>query len=382
MKAYPDVCVVTNPIGATGVAVEDLLSILTAITTVSLLTAGIRDRSGLSDDCEVVIVSEEDTGHGVIVSAFRYFRNQILMCREILLRDEPVILFFGATSYLLPILFARLLGKSVVLEPRGDVPLSLKLNWEQRLPTPLARLLAGSVSILERIGYWIATDIVTYTPAMADELGLDRFESKLHPNGARYVDTEQFSPQMPFADREQVIGFLGRLDEEKRIRELAAAAKALPDDITFVFAGDGSLRGWLEQELSAEIESGSVAVTGWVDHEEVPEMLSRFRLLVLPSAPTEGLPTVILESLACGTPVLATPVSGVPDVVREGETGMLMNCVASDSIATSIETILKRGDLEEISENGRMLIETGYSFEGAVERYQVILNEIMNDTML
>jgi len=94
--------------------------------------------------------------------------------------------------------------------------------------------------------------------------------------------------------------------------------------VTFRFVGDGGLKSWLEAELAAEIEQGAVETVGWVDHDEVPTELNRFRLLVLPSEPTEGLPTVILESLACGTPVYATPVSGVPDVVRDGETGFLM----------------------------------------------------------
>jgi glycosyltransferase involved in cell wall biosynthesis len=376
MTEYPDVCVVSHPIGAAGIAVEDLLAVLTSITAVSLITAGIDDESGMPDDCEVVIVSEDDTGRGVVVSAVRYLRNQLLMCRQLRRRNEPVVVFFGATSYLLPILFARLLGKTVVLEPRGDVPLSLKLNWERRIPAPLARLLAGVVALLERIGYWVATDIITYTPAMAQELGLDHYEEKLHPNGARFVDTDRFSPAIPFEDRENVVGFIGRLDEEKNIRTLATVAKQLPDNVTFRFVGDGGLKSWLEAELAAEIEQGAVETVGWVDHDEVPTELNRFRLLVLPSEPTEGLPTVILESLACGTPVYATPVSGVPDVVRDGETGFLMGSNREADIRTDIGEILCRDDLDQISATGRELICEEYSFEAAVDRYSVILNQL------
>ena len=376
MSEYPDLCVVTNPIGATGVAVEDLLAILTSITTVSVLTAGIDDRSGMPDDCEVVILSEEDTGHGVVVAAVRYLRNQLRMCRQIRRRDESVVLFFGSTSYLLPILFARLLGKSVILEPRGDIPLSLKLNWQRRIPTPLASLLAGAVGVVEGIGYSAATGIITYTPAMARELGLDRYSEKLYPNGARFVDTDRFSPALPFADREPVVGYLGRLDEEKNIRTLAEVARRLPENVTFRFVGDGGLRSWLDTELSAEIEAESVETVGWVDHDEVATELNRLQLLVLPSEPTEGLPTVVLESLACGTPVYATPVSGVPDVVRDGETGFLMTSQEAELMADDIATILGRDDLDRISAAGRALICEEYSFEAAVDRYRGILDEI------
>jgi glycosyltransferase involved in cell wall biosynthesis len=262
------------------------------------------------------------------------------------------------------------------LEPRGDVPLSLKLNWEQRIPTPLARLLAGGVAPLERLGYEAATGIITYTPAMATELGLDRYADKLYPNGARYVDIDRFGLETPFEDREPVVGFIGRMDEEKNIRTLATVAKQLPDDITFRFVGDGGLRSWLESELADEIQAGSVEMMGWVDHGQVATELNRLKLLVLTSEPTEGLPTTILESLACGTPVYATPVSGVPDVVRDGETGFLMTSNREAAIRTNMLEILDRDDLGRVSANGRELICEEYSFAAAVDRYRTILDRI------
>nr|WP_237076817.1 glycosyltransferase family 4 protein [Natrialba magadii] len=211
---------------------------------------------------------------------------------------------------------------------------------------------------------------------MAEQLGLDPAEPTLHPHGARYVDTERFSPTIPFEERDCVVGFLGRLDEEKGIRNLAAVAQAVPDEITFRFIGDGDLRGWLENELESEIEQGTVEVSGWVDHDEVPAQLNELQLLILPSQPTEGLPTVILESLACGTPVYATPVSGVPDVVKEGKTGYLMRESDPETIASRVSQIQRDEKLATVSENGRTLIEQKFSFEGAVERYRRILESL------
>jgi len=166
---------------------------------------------------------------------------------------------------------------------------------------------------------------------------------------------------------------LGRLDEEKNVRELAAVAKRLPEGVAFTFIGDGDLREWLEAELADEIASGSVEMRGWVDHDDVPAELNRLRLVVLPSEPTEGLPTSILEALACGTPVYATPVSGVPDVVRDGETGFLMDETDPDAILRDLRSILDREDLAEVSRNGRELIEAEYSFAAAKRRYRDIL---------
>ncbi|MFC7028108.1 glycosyltransferase family 4 protein [Halomicroarcula sp. GCM10025324] len=372
--ALPDVCVVTHPLAPAGEnATRSLLDILSAITAVSLVTADLPADSEIRERHELIELTQKGAGESVVVAAVRFLLNQLRMCRVIAERDEEVVLFYGATSYVLPILAARLLGKTVLVEPRGDVPLTLQLNWEQRLPIPVARGLAGLVRALERVGFAAADGVVTYTPAMARQLDLQPEAPDVYPQGARYVRTDEFDVHTPYDERGRVVGFLGRLDEEKGIRELAEVARTLPDDVTFRFIGDGDLRGWLESELAAEIESGTVEMAGWVHHDEVPAELNRLALLVLPSQPTEGLPTTILEALACGTPVYASPVSGVPDVVRDEETGFLIDRRDPAALRVGIEGILARDDLSELSANGRELIETEYSFEAACDRYREIL---------
>ncbi|MFC7141801.1 glycosyltransferase family 4 protein [Halosimplex aquaticum] len=374
MADLPDVCVVTHPLAAAGEnATRSLLDVLSAITGVALVTADLPADSEIRDRHELVELTRKSAGDSVPVAAARFVLNQLRMCRVVAGRDEQVVLFYGATSYLLPILFARAIGKTVLVEPRGDVPLTLRIAWEESLPSPVARALAGLVRGLERAGFAAAHGVVTYTPAMASQLDLDPEASDVYPTGARYVRTDDFDVRTPLEDRERRVGFLGRLDEEKNVRELAAVAHDLPDDVTFTFIGDGGLREWLETELAAEIEDGQVEMRGWVDHDDVPAELDRLRLVILPSEPTEGLPTSILEALACGTPVYATPVSGVPDVVRDGETGFLMDSTDPDDIRRELLAILDREDLPAISENGRTLIEDEYSFEAATRRYRDIL---------
>lgn len=379
-EEIPSVCVVTQPLSAAGERISlNLLDILSAITTVSLMTGAIPADSRIRDEYETIEISTAGTGRNILVAALRFVSNQFRMAKNIWRREEDVILFFGPTSYLLPILVGKLAGKTVVLQPRGDVALTLRLQWAERVPWPIAHLLAGLVQMLERIGFLVADVILTYTPTMADELDLGRYESKLYTSGARFIDTDRFQPTVPFGERDRVVGFLGRIDEEKGIRTLATVAKLLPDDCVFVFAGDGELSEWLATELEEERKEGSVKLSGWVDHEDVPEMLNRFQLLVMPSQPTEGLPTAILEAMACGTPVYATPVAGVPDVVREGETGFLMEDMDDETIVHKIEEILARADLNEISKSARSLVEEQYSFSGAVNRYRAILTKISTD---
>lgn len=370
------VCVVTHPLSSAGEnATRSLLDVLSAITQVSLITADLPGDSSIHRDHRVVEISRAGSGvdRSVFVAAPRFLVNQLRMCHAILGRDEDVILFFGATSYLLPVLLSRAIGKTVVVQPRGDVPLTLRLQWEERYPAYLARVLAYPVYLLERANYWLADAIITYTPSMADQLGITH-SPKLHPNGARYVNTDVFYPRVEFGERDDVIGFVGRLDTEKNVEVLAEVARRTP--YNFLFVGDGAKREWLEDTLSEEIRDGRVEVSGWVDHDDVPRYMSRMKLLLLPSHPTEGLPTTVLEAMACGTPVAANPVSGVPDIVIQDETGFLLTSLDVDYVVEEIEDVFRSGDFEEVSRNCRELIESRYSFDAAVERYREILGSI------
>lgn len=369
------ICVVTQPArGETEkMHAAALADILGAITSVVVLTANLGDDSSLREH-EVVEYARGGAGSGVVVSAIRFAFNQLRICRALLRRDEEIVLFFGATSYVLPVLFARLVGKTVVVEPRGDVPLTLRLRWAERYPVRIARVLAGLVAGLERLSYGAAHAIVTYTPAMADELGLRRYDDKLYTQGARYVDTERFDVTTPFEEREELVGYVGRLDEEKGIPELAEVARHV-ERAGFVFVGDGSYREELEAGLADEIDDGTVELTGWVSYDEVPEQMNRLRLLILRSEPTEGLPTVILEAFACGTPVYANPVAGVPDVVTD-ETGYIMYDESPDEMASRMDRALADGELVGKSRRCRDLVESEYSFDAAVARYRDILSDL------
>ena len=378
-EEYPDICVVTSPIGAADIAVQDLLAILSAITDVSVITANMPEDSPVREKYEVVNITDERSLDNILFASVLFLLNQLKMCREIRRRDEEVILFYGAIAYTLPVVFAKIIGKTVVLEPRANVPLDLRIRWEKSIPSPIARFLAGSVKALETISYRLSDAIITYTPNMADELGLRKYDGKLHDEGVRFMDTDEFRPFVPYKEREDRVGFLGRLEPNKRIEELAEVSRLLPDDMTFAFVGDGGMREWLEEELEEEIQEGNVEVTGWIDHDEVPHELSRLKLIVMPSEPTEGLPTVMLEALACGTPIYATPVSGVPDVVLEGETGFLIDDTEPESMAAEIERIFSEEETSEMSEKARNLAVEKYSFEAAVERYKDILCYIQRD---
>jgi len=114
-----------------------------------------------------------------------------------------------------------------------------------------------------------------------------------------------------------VVGFAGRLSPEKNIPILLACAKSMPN-VSFVFAGDGPQRGVLEQ-MSADLKN--VFFVG--QRTDIEKFYAAFDVLVLPSL-MEGLPLVVLEAMAAGTPVVASDVGALSEVVTDGVSGLLV----------------------------------------------------------
>ena len=124
------------------------------------------------------------------------------------------------------------------------------------------------------------------------------------------------------ADPPEVL-FVGRLAPEKGIRELATAARGL----NLIVAGDGPLRSLVPDAL------------GFVPHAEVERLLARAAVVVLPSH-REGLPMVLLEAMAHGRAVVATPVGGIPSLVDDGVTGLLVPPGNPKALREAIERLL------------------------------------------
>lgn len=106
-----------------------------------------------------------------------------------------------------------------------------------------------------------------------------------------------------------------------------------------VVLGDGPLRDTLERQVTDAKLTSMVKFTGTVNQTQVAQWIKKSDLLCLPSL-NEGTPNVIIEAMACGVPVVASRVGGIPDLIHEGENGMLVTPQDSLALAEAMEAAL------------------------------------------
>ena len=141
-----------------------------------------------------------------------------------------------------------------------------------------------------------------------------------------------------------VVGSVGRLTYQKAPEDFVATIRALsdqaagPPEVTGVWIGGGELAGHVGR-LAAQRLGPRIVLAG--ERADVPALLPAFDVFVLPSR-YEGLPTAVVEAMACGVPVVATAVNAVSDVVVPGETGLLVPPRRPDLMAGAVRYLLDR----------------------------------------
>lgn len=144
------------------------------------------------------------------------------------------------------------------------------------------------------------------------------------------------------AKREPNVLFLGRLEREKGVFDLVEAVATiahLVPGIRLTLCGAGSAKGELEQLAVQKGIGGLVAFPGWVDGEVKADFLRRSGVFVLPSY-AEGMPMAVLEAMAASTPVVATRVGAIADMLENGASGFVVEAGNVTTLGNAILTAL------------------------------------------
>ena len=143
--------------------------------------------------------------------------------------------------------------------------------------------------------------------------------------------------------------------------------------------GDGHLRQSIRRKAEDLGLSSSVIFTG-IRHD-IPELLSIFDVFVLPSL-WEGMPNVILEAMAANKPVVATRVGGIPEVVEDGVTGLLVPPRDPEALAEAIIALLQdRERAKAMGRAGRERVEKYFTVERMVQKTEALYEELIGEKM-
>ena len=168
------------------------------------------------------------------------------------------------------------------------------------------------------------------------------------------VDEERFLPvQDPSPvrarlgiDRESpVVGTVSSLTPHKGQKYLIQAAAKIREKYPatrFLIVGDGPLRRSLEEQALGLSLQSSLIFTG--ARRDIPDLLSLMDIFVLPSSSREGLGIAIIEAMAMEKPTVATDIGGIPEVVQDGETGLLVRPGDSAALAKAIIELIDNPD--------------------------------------
>lgn len=233
-------------------------------------------------------------------------------------------LLFGTWAYpdgFATMLMARKLKKPYVIKVHGtDVNEYIKYKLRRMM---IARTLKNAEKVIS---------VSNALKEKVKDIGVPEEKIVVIPNG---VDTSKFHPMdrlkarqiLGLTTNDKLILFVGNLKPVKGVAYLVEAIHILRSrlDRSFklIIIGDGELRNELEEKVKGLGLKDIVHFKGIRPHDEIPLWMNACDLLCLPSL-NEGMPNVILEASACGTPVVATKVGGIPEILIDGKNGYLV----------------------------------------------------------
>ena len=218
------------------------------------------------------------------------------------------------------------------------------------------------------------------------EMGYTGSHGKVIPNGvAIEAFTKEFSDE-EIRQRREAFGFppeslilitSSRLEPKNGIADVIASLKNLPSHVCFVVCGSGSLETKLKSQVTELGLSKRVLFLGFVDPSELPLLMKASDVFIRPSL-TEGLGNAFLEAMAARLVTIGTNAGGIPDFLRDGENGFMVEIQQPSSIVEVIQRIdaLDSAALESIRDRAESMVRQQYNWDIVAKDMESLFNEV------
>lgn len=209
-------------------------------------------------------------------------------------------------------------------------------------------------------------------------LGIPKKEIAYLPNG---IDTNLFRPWGKKED--DLLLFVGRIKSDKGLHVLLKSLGYLKKSVRLVIIGpaDWNLKYYQDmlKLIKKENQKGTheIRYLGAMEHYKVIKWYQKASIFILPSF-AEGFPVTTLEALSCETPVIATPVGGIPEVVKNHENGILVPLNDSVSLAESMQFLLENEEtIINFGHEGRKRVIRDFSLEAVAKKLCKIYEQLI-----
>jgi glycosyltransferase involved in cell wall biosynthesis len=258
-----------------------------------------------------------------LVQLFR-LRNAIRIAKSVVVMG---------TLNLPAVMIARLRGKKTYVFAGGFAYLTQKAQSVDYKGRNILKFISANITyLIEALVTLLANYIIVESKSIRNYIPLYRILQRLLHNkvidyGALFIDTQYFKPYIPIDKREEIVGYIGSLEHHRTVLELVLAFKIvtrLRTKTKFLIIGSGTLFGKIREIIEKDqLLKNRTTLLKYVPHKDIPYYMNQIKVFILLTR-SEGLPNTILEALASGCIVLTTNVGGIPDIVKNGETGFLL----------------------------------------------------------
>jgi len=308
---------------------------------------------------------------------FRLIFGQIFLTNAIIKNRREfscVNIYMWTGAIFIPSLTSRILGKELWLTLTGSPYKSSKAQFNS-----FVKIFSLIIWFIQELNYFLANKIfLSGSKNMIDDLKLERYSEKLIQDIPNFlIDTEKFCIQIPIGERENIIGYVGRLSSEKGVEGLIESIPLILEKnprVLFHIVGDGPLMPFCKRYLEEKQCLDRVVFFGWIDHSLLNQYFNRMKIHILPSV-TEALGGTSLEAMASGTISLVSPAGGLKDTITDGFNGFVMENNSPESIAKKTLEILAMKNLAEIQINAREYVVTNFSYDIVISKWRKVLCE-------